>query len=142
MNIKITRQAPDEIQRFFSAPLSFSQKVTVKKLLIVEQILERMKALGLNRTKLAAKMEVSSARITAMMGGTNNFTVETLMRAADAVDCELEMGIVPKGCRVKWITYREADVHALFLPAKQPPAEAPAHFRLSEPTGLDEAHAA
>ena len=44
MKIRITTQKPDEVQRFFSAPLSFSQKVTVKKLLIVEQILERMKA--------------------------------------------------------------------------------------------------
>lgn len=142
MNIKITRQAPDETQRFFSAPLSFSQKVTVKKLLIVEQILERMKGLGMNRTKLAGKMEVSTARITAMMDGTNNFTVETLMRAADAVECELAMGIIPKGCQVKWITYYESDVHTSFLPAKQPVAEAPAHFKLSEPSGLDEAHAA
>ena len=44
-------------------------RVRVKKLLIVEQILERMKALGLNRSKLAAKMEVSPARITPMMDG-------------------------------------------------------------------------
>ena len=142
MNIKITRQAPDEVQRFFSAPLTFSQKVTVKKLLIVEQILERMKSLGLNRTKLAAKMEVSPARITTMMDGTNNFTIETLMRAADAVDCELEMSVIPKGRQIKWITYHESDVHASFLPAKQPPAEAPTNFNLSEPLGQDEAHAA
>ncbi len=142
MKIKITKQAPDEIQRFFSAPLSFSQKVTVKKLLIVEQILERMKSLGLNRTKLAAKMEVSSARITTMMDGTNNFTIETLMRAADAVDCELALRIVPKDQQVKWITYHDSDVHASFLPGKQPVAETPTHFNLSEPSGQDEAHAA
>jgi transcriptional regulator with XRE-family HTH domain len=142
MKIKISRRAPDDVQRFFSAPLSFRQKVTVKKLLIVEQILERMKSLGLNRTKLAEKMEVSPARITTMMDGTNNFTIETLMRAADAVDCELALGIVPKGRQVKWITYHESDVHTSFLPAKQPIAEAPTHFILSEPLGQDEAHAA
>ena len=55
MKIKITTQKPDEVQRFFSAPLSFSQKVTMKKLLIVEQILERMKALDLNRSKLTTR---------------------------------------------------------------------------------------
>ena len=64
MKIQITTKKPDEVQRFFSAPLSFSQKVTMKKLLIVEQILERMKALGLNRSKLAAQMEISPARVT------------------------------------------------------------------------------
>ena len=96
MKIRITTQKPDEVQRFFSAPLSFSQNVTVKKLLIVEQILERMKALGLNRSKLAARMEISPARVTTMMDGTNNFTIETLMRAADAVEGELVLTIVPK----------------------------------------------
>ena len=100
MKIQITTQKPDEVQRFFSAPLSFSQMVTVKKLLIVEQILERMKALGLNRSKLAARMEISPARVTTMMDGTNNFTIETLMRAADAVDGELALTIIPKGHQV------------------------------------------
>lgn len=72
MKIQITTQKPDEIKRFFSAaPLSFFQKVTVKKLLIVEQILKRMKALGLNRSKLAARMEISPARVTAVLRPTN-----------------------------------------------------------------------
>ena len=101
MKIQITTQKPDEVQRFFSAPLSFSQKVTVKKLLIVEQILERMKALDLNRSKLAAQMEISPARVTTMMmDGTNNFIIETLMRAADALDRELALTIVPKGHQI------------------------------------------
>ncbi len=100
MKIQITTQKPDEVQRFFSAPLSFSQKVVVKKLFIVEQLLERMKALGLNRSKLAARMEISPARVTTIMDGTNNFTIETLMRAADAVDGELALTIVPKGHRI------------------------------------------
>ena len=100
MKIQITTQKPDEVQRFFSAPLSFSQKVTVKKLLIVEQILKRMKALDLNRSKLAARMEISPARVTTIMDGTNNFTIETLMRAADAVDGELALTIVPKGHQI------------------------------------------
>lgn len=73
----------------------------MKKLLIVEQILERMKALGLNRSKLAARMEISPARVTTMMDGTNNFTIETLIRAADAVDGELALTIVPKGHQIK-----------------------------------------
>ncbi len=60
-----------------------------------------MKALGLNRTLLAAKMGVSSARITTMMDGTNNFTIETLMRAAEAVDADFEMTIVPKDHKIR-----------------------------------------
>jgi transcriptional regulator with XRE-family HTH domain len=142
MKIRITNQKPDEVQRFFSAPLSFSQKVVVKKLLIVEQILERMKALGLNRSKLAAKMEISPARVTTMMDGTNNFTIETLMRAADAVEGELALTIVPKGHQIKWVTWRNSDVHASFVPARQPLAEPAATFNLSEPVREDYTDAA
>ena len=142
MKITITKQKPDAVQRFFSAPLSFSQKVVVKKLLIVEQLLERMKSIGLNRCKLAEKMAVSPARITSMLDGTNNFTIETLMRAADAVDGELSMTIAPKGQQVKWVTYSQADVHASFLPIRQVQPEPAATFTLSTPVRDDHAHAA
>jgi len=54
MKIIIEKRAPDAVQEFFSAPLTFGQNVTVKKLLIGEQLQERMKAVGLNRTELAA----------------------------------------------------------------------------------------
>jgi transcriptional regulator with XRE-family HTH domain len=142
MKIQIENQPADAMQGFFSSPLSFQQKVTVKKLLIVERILERMKALGLNRSQLAAKMEVSPARITTMMDGTNNFTIETLMRAANAVDAELEMAIVPCDHKVRWVTYREQDVHASFIPVCHPVESAGTHFALEKPAKNDEAHAA
>ena len=75
----------------------------MKKLLIVEQILERMKALGLNRSQLAARIGFIPARVTTMMDGSNNFTIETLMRAADAVEGELALNIGPKGHQIKWV---------------------------------------
>jgi len=142
MKIIIEKHQPDAVQEFFSAPLAFDQKVTVKKLLIVERLLERMKALGLNRSRLAGKMGVSPARITTMMDGTNNFTIETLMRAADAVDAELEMTVVPKDHKIRWVTYHEDDVHASFVPACLPVEKAETRFALSKPGKDDEAHAA
>lgn len=142
MKITIEKRAPDAVQEFFSAPLTFEQKVTVKKLLIVERLLERMRALGLNRTQLAAKMGVSSARVTTMMDGTNNFTIETLMRAADAVDADFEMTIVPKDHKVRWVTYRDEDVHASFVPSCSPVKKAETRFAMEKPGKDDEAHAA
>jgi transcriptional regulator with XRE-family HTH domain len=114
----------------------------VKKLLIVEQLLERMKSIGINRTKLAERMEVSPARVTTMLDGTNNFTIETLMRAADAVDSELALALSPKGQQVKWVTYFDEDVHASFLPRREPQSAAAAVFAMGAPTRDDEAHAA
>lgn len=142
MKITIEKRSPDAVQDFFSSPLTFDQKVTVKKLLIVERLLERMKILGLNRTQLAAKMGISSARVTTMMDGTNNFTIETLMRAADAVDADFEMTIVPKDHKVRWVTYREEDVHASFVPFCSPVETADTRFAMEKPGKDDDAHAA
>lgn len=142
MKIIIEKRPPDAVQAFFSSPLDFDQQVTVKKLVIVERLLERMKALGLTRSELAAKMEVSPARITTMLDGTNNFTIETLMRAAKAVDADFEMTIVPKDHKVRWVTYRDEDVHASFIPARVPVEKAGTRFALGEPGTDDDAHAA
>jgi transcriptional regulator with XRE-family HTH domain len=68
------------------APPTFDQEVTVKKPRIVGRLRERIKALGLNRIRLAAKMGFSSARVTAMMDGTSRLPIETLVRAAAAAD--------------------------------------------------------
>lgn len=116
--------------------------MVVKKLLIVEQLLERMKSIGINRTKLAERMEVSPARVTSMLDGTNNFTIETLMRAADAVESELALALSPEGQQVKWVTYSEEDIHASFLPTRQTQPAATTVFSMGAPTRDDEAHAA
>lgn len=142
MKLNITKQAPDAVQQFFSKELDFSQKVIVKKLGIMEQILGRMEALGIKRKTLAQKMEVSSARITAMLDGTNNFTVETLMRAADALDGELCLTIAPKGQVVKWIHYVEEDIHVSFRPEPKERILAKANFTMKEPVKEDYTDAA
>jgi len=87
-------------------------------------------------------MGISSGRITTMMDGTNNFTMETLMRAAEAVDAELEMTIVPKDHKVRWVTYREEDTHASFVPAYLPVETGNTRFNLAEPGKDDDARAA
>ena len=55
MKIQITTQKPDEVQHFFSAPLSLSQKVRVKKSLILWRIFQSVKTLGRNPGKLTTR---------------------------------------------------------------------------------------
>ena len=142
MKINITKQTPDDVGGFFSGELAFAQKVVLKKLGIVEQILERMEALGLKRGKLADKMEVSPARVTTMLNGTNNFTIETMMRAAEAVGGELSLAISPKGHEVKWISFDKEDIHVSFLPSLQQKPTATAIFSMEPPVCEDYTDAA
>jgi len=66
-----------------------------QKLMIVEELLEIMEKRGISRKELARRMGVAPSRITSMLNGTNNFTIETLVRAARAVDAKLKQSLVP-----------------------------------------------
>lgn len=145
MKIKITSRKADPLQKLFQAPPTFQQRVEVKKLRIVEMILRQMESLGMNRKRLAEKMGVGPSRITSMLDGTNNFTLETMMKAADAVDSEVELTIAPKTHRVKWITHLEEDCHAAFKPKISDRAQNATSTFSIEPGGIgnsDPCHAA
>lgn len=116
MKIKITSRKADPLQKLFQTPPTFAQRVETKKLRTVEMILGRMEGLGLNRTKLAEKMGVGPSRITSLLDGTNNFTLETIMKVADAVDSEVELTIAPKNYRVSWNLHLDHDCHPAFRP--------------------------
>ena len=79
----------------FAAPYTIEEEAEYKKLMIVEDLLQLMKQQSINRTELARRMGVPNSRITAMLNGTNNFTIETLVRAGHAVGAELQQTFVP-----------------------------------------------
>lgn len=83
--------------------LSLDSEVEMKKLMIVEDLLEIMEQDGITRTELAKRMGVGPPRITSMLNGTNNFTIETLIRAARAVNGELHQTLVHKNKKVDWL---------------------------------------
>lgn len=64
------------------------------KLLIMEDLLEIMAKKDISQKELARRMGVSPSRITSMLNGTDNFTIETLVRAARAVGAELKQSLV------------------------------------------------
>ena len=114
MNIKITNTKPSASQRAFSKPLEHEQKVEMKRLLFVEMLLRKMKSLGMKRKDLADKMGVVPARITKILRGNTNMTIDTLMRSAEAVDCDLYLHIAPKAVSVEFLEFAEPDVYPSF----------------------------
>ncbi len=109
MKIKITKQEPNAVQEFFSKPLDFSERVEVKKLQIAGMICKGMEKLELNRTKLATKMGIKPSRVTAMLDGTQNLTIETIMKASEALDLKFECTLAPKEHVVHWKSFNEAE---------------------------------
>jgi plasmid maintenance system antidote protein VapI len=92
MKITITRPDPsDPLVRAFAAPMSLESEIEFCKLEAVEALLQFMKREGITRTELAARMGVPPSRITRLLGGAENLTIATLVRAGRAVGAELKL---------------------------------------------------
>ena len=94
MKIRITH-GDNELGRRFSRTPSVAGETEYKKLMIVEDLLQLMEEQGITRSELAKRMGVQPSRVTSMLTGTNNFTIETLVRAGRAVGAELQQHFVP-----------------------------------------------
>jgi transcriptional regulator with XRE-family HTH domain len=60
-----------------------------------EELIVRMKSRGLTRTALAEKLGTSPAYITKILRGDTNFTLESIARIAQALDCEINFELRP-----------------------------------------------
>jgi plasmid maintenance system antidote protein VapI len=80
---------------FFSDPISAEGEAVYRKLMVVEELLKLMEEQGITRGELAKRMGVQPSRVTSMMTGANNFTIETLVRAGRAVGADIELRFVP-----------------------------------------------
>jgi transcriptional regulator with XRE-family HTH domain len=77
--------------------------VELGKLEFTEEMLSRMKELGVSKSFLAASLGVKPAMVTRLVSGHNNFTIETMIRVAHALNCEFRSHLQPKGCKSSWI---------------------------------------
>lgn len=87
----------------FAKPLSIEAQIEQSKLTIVEELLQFMKREGISRSELAQRLGVGPSRITAMLNGTGNLTIDTLVRVGQAVGADLAQTYVPRGQRGHWV---------------------------------------
>ena len=75
---------------------SVEYKVESAKLAYSEQICERLEKLGLTRADLADRMGVSAPYITKLLRGTANLTLDSMVKIADALECDSVQEIRPR----------------------------------------------
>lgn len=69
----------------------------VEKRMIAQQIAMQMKAQGVSKTELAARMGTSRAQLDRLLNPTSqNVTIETIARAAEALGHRFHMELVKK----------------------------------------------
>lgn len=117
MKINIIHKKPSALAQAFAEPFSVEEEIGFRKLMVVEELLQFMKREGIKRTELAERMGVQPSRITAMLSGESNLTIDTLVRAGRAVRADLHQTFAPQGKKVRWTCYDPAEVHEVFSAA-------------------------
>ncbi len=146
MNLKITNVRDPLAEAFSKSIASIESQVEIRKLSIVEELLQFMKRKGINRSELAQRMGVPPSRITKMLSGDSNLTIDTLVRAGHAVGADLVQTFVPMGSKGHWIAAHaspgERSCIEVDFPTKRiKPAIAP-NLANPEPAEKDTEHAA
>jgi transcriptional regulator with XRE-family HTH domain len=76
-----------------------------------EDLVAHMKSCGLTRTALAEKIGSSPAYITKILRGDTNFTLDSMVKIATALGCELTVGLSPLPHAIRQqgkVSYRES----------------------------------
>ncbi len=123
----IYRKVRNPLADAFAEPLSLEGEIEFCKLEAVEALLQFMKREGITRSELASRMGVPPSRITRLLGGTENLTIATLVRAGRAVGAELNLSFHPTAAS------RQATANPASSPASKV-AEDPAPYRATRKT--------
>jgi len=67
-----------------------------------EEVCQLMEKQGVSRAELARRLNKSQAWVTKLLGGSNNFTLETMVRVSRALGGELNVRVQPEGTQAVW----------------------------------------
>lgn len=70
-----------------------------------EEMIARMEAGGVSRTELARRLGKNPAFITKLLRGDNNFTFETAVKIARALEMDFVPHLRPQGWETRWLDY-------------------------------------
>ena len=67
-----------------------------------EEVVLKMREQDVSKADLAKKLNTSAAYISKMLGGNNNFTLETMVKVAQALECDLRVHLQSQGTISQW----------------------------------------
>ncbi|MFO8026209.1 MAG: helix-turn-helix domain-containing protein [Opitutales bacterium] len=102
MKVVVKKEKNPLAEAFADSIATVDSQVEQRKLAVVEELLQFMKREGIKCSELAERMGVGPSRITKMLSGDENLTIDTLVRAGHAVGADLAQTFVPKGQKGHW----------------------------------------
>ncbi|MBI5688309.1 MAG: helix-turn-helix transcriptional regulator [Verrucomicrobia bacterium] len=68
-----------------------------------EQVVARMSAANVSKSELAKKLGVEPSYVTKLLSGSNNYTLETMVKVATALNSEVRISLQPARVETQWI---------------------------------------
>src|SRR4051812_7810336 len=65
-------------------------------------VITRMDTLKMSRSSLAGRLNTSPAYVSKVLSGESNLSTETMVKLAQALDCDIELNLVPKSSGNAW----------------------------------------
>jgi ribosome-binding protein aMBF1 (putative translation factor) len=93
-------QETNPFEPFFeTAERNAAHWIELAKLEFTEEVVARMKELGVSKSELAAKLDTRPSMVTRLLSGKNNFELATMVRLARALDCDYKSHLQPRGTK-------------------------------------------
>lgn len=89
-------------ERAESARASHAYRAESVMIRFTEELVALMNKKSLTRSALAEKINVSPAYITKVLKGDTNFTLDTMVKIATALDCDLSTHLSERGFQTRW----------------------------------------
>ena len=71
---------------------------------VTEEIVARMEQLGVSKSELANRLGKTPQFVTKLLHGSNNFTLETMVKVARQLNAEVRVHLQPEGTISEWIS--------------------------------------
>ncbi len=96
-------RTPEQILKGTAPTEVYSEELAI--LDYTTEVVQRMKSLNVSKTELARRLDVAPAYVSKLIGGSNNFTLRTMVRVARALSSELRFHLQPEGAQSHWRDY-------------------------------------
>jgi transcriptional regulator with XRE-family HTH domain len=73
-----------------------------------EEVVARMEAEDVSNTELAKRLDASPAYVTKVLRGSTNFTLETMVKIARALNADVRVHLQPVGTKTQWLDVWDA----------------------------------
>ena len=102
--MKTIEQIHEEIQAALkSARETHEYRAEGASIEFTNAMLTRMRQVGVSRSKLAAKIGVNPAYISKILRGDTNFSLETMVKIANALESAFRCHLQPAGAKCQWL---------------------------------------